>query len=65
MLSSPVMNVEMREPAMDFDCPTESEQADSSVRAMDSEIANALLQFQTDKTLVVNASKFQARKAKR
>ncbi len=58
MLSNPVMNVEMREPAVDFDCPTDNEQAQSAARTMDQQIADALKEFQTDRSSVVNLEKY-------
>ena len=60
MVSSPVMqNLEVKDPAIDFDCPTESEQAESSARAMDLQILEALQKFDTDKNTVANANKFK------
>ncbi len=63
MASSSVMqNLEVKDPKIDFDCPTETEQAESSARAMDSQIAEAFLEFDKDKNVVINVNKFKKRK---
>lgn len=63
MMSNPIMNVQAQDPAMDFDCPTETEQAESSVRAMDASLSEALQQYEADKNAVFNFQRYQKRKA--
>ncbi len=58
MMSSKVLNVEMREPSCDNDCPTEVKLLESSARYLESQIANALAEFSKDHGVVKNLAKY-------
>ena len=58
MLSSKVMDVEMREPSCDNDCPTEVRLLENSARFLESQITDALTEFNKDRCAVKNLLKY-------
>ena len=60
MMSSKVLNVEMREPSCDNDCPTEMKLLESSGRYLEAQLSDALTEFRKDRSVVKNLAKYHS-----